>query len=155
MENTIIVRHGNYTSRTGNLTQIGEQQIERLAEFIRECFEGTFYFGSSPLPRANQSTNILRNILDQSNSIENLDVLCDEEASLPPGQAEAIHRAVLERENAADNIVLVGHYSSAIDYSNYVIQQEWKQTKEIENIPKGKAVHLYFKNKDSKIIPSN
>lgn len=157
MKNLVVVRHGNYYSSedNGDLTHFGKEQIQKLGYFIKENFEGSFHFCCSPLLRTKQSAKKLQDIC--GGVLEILDALNNEYENLfidstYPGQAERIHAAVLERENRADNLVLVAHYSIK-DYIEHYMEQEWQMATKIANIPRGKAINLDLENKIHRIVP--
>lgn len=156
MENIIVARHGNYRAKTGELTPFGEQQINKLARFIEEFSQGSprdsFYFATSPTPRARQSARILKSILGDREIKTWYELLCEEEESYK-GQTEAIHKRVLGVEES-NNIILVSHYAIGVDYPKYIMHQEgWDLGKEVVNVDKGKAIHLSLEKRTWRIIP--
>jgi len=155
MRNLIIARHGSYDEEldNGKLTSEGVKQIKTLAEFMRGEFTGSFWLATSPLRRAVQSSIIiLRNGLEVD-SPEILYALNCEYEELFPGQARAIHRSVLERGDNVDNLVLMGHYATAIGYSEYFMQKELSQQMDIEEVDKGQAIHINLENRLYRVIP--
>ena len=168
MKNIIAIRHGDYNEDEEgdyNLTPDGRKQIITLAEFMKDNFGGTFYFASSPVTRVMQSAEILRDYLDTDRNIQTLYELNCEYDNLFHEQAEAIHQATLnlngnnyavgnfKLKGKEDNLILIGHYATAIDYSKYFMQHEWRQSANIDNIGKGRAIHLDLENRTQRIIP--
>jgi len=156
MKNIIAARHGDYNEEEEgdyNLTPIGRKQLITLAEFMKDNFGGTFYFASSPVTRVMQSAEILRDYLDTDRTIKTLYELNCEYDNLFPEQAEAIHQAMLKLRENADNLILVGHYATAIDYSKYFMQHVWGRSASIDDLKKGRAIHLDLENRTQRIIP--
>ena len=167
MKNIIAARHGDYEEdekEDYNLTLAGRKQIITLAEFIKDNLGGTFYFASSPVTRSMQSAEILRDYLDTDRPIQTLYELNCEYENLFPGQAKAIHQAILnvngihyavgnfKPRGKEDNLILMGHYATK-DYAEYFMQQEWGKSVSIDDIEKGKAIHLNLEKRTQRIIP--
>ena len=155
MEKLIVVRHGNYHKKTGRLTKVGEKQIEKLANFIKKTCDGSYYFASSDAIRAADSARILRSGLGSRKGITLLKELFDEGVYLKLYKARKIHNIIFERQNEADNLILVSHFSVATGYSTYFMQKEFGEIRGIDNVPMGKAVlvDIVNKEKDYDIIP--
>ncbi len=157
MKNLIVARHGSYHSseNDGGLTPFGMKQIQKLGDFVKMNSKGSFHFCCSPLLRTKQSAKKLQDMC--GGAFEILDVLNNEYDNLftdstYSGQAERIHAIVLERENIADNLVLVAHYSIK-DYVEHYMKQEWQSAIKIADIPKGKAIDLNSENRIHRVIP--
>ncbi len=154
MRNLIVARHGSYDEGVdnGGLTSEGVNQIEELAKAIMINSRGDFRIMSSPLRRTIQSAIILKDILgSDSNGI--LHELNCEYDRLFPGQARVIHKSILEEMGNVDNLVLMGHYATAIDYSKYFMQKELSQQISIRDIDKGEAIHISLENGLYNFIP--
>ena len=167
MKNIIAVRHGDYNKDEEgdyNLTPVGRKQIITLAEFIKDNIGGTFYFTSSPVTRAVESVEILRDYLDIDRPIQTIYELNCEYDNLFPGQAKAIHQAILningihhavgnfKLRGKEDNLILTGHYTIKY-YAEYFMRQEWGRSASVDNLKKGQAIHLDLEGRTQRIIP--
>lgn len=133
----IIVRHGIYSKRGENpkLTSPGRQQIQRLGEFIVERDKGYFHIATSPLVRAVESAEILREILRGDSGLEIWDELNCEYENLFQGQAERITERVMDN-TSPEKLVLVGHYALR-DFARYYSSQS-----KIRDLKTGHAIEV-------------
>jgi len=152
MKNLIVARHGNYEEEVdnGKLTSEGTNQVITLARFMKEEFNGSFWLASSPLRRAVQSAIILRDDLEIDSGRILYELNCEYDG-LFFRQAGAIHRAVEQRDE--DNIVLMGHYATAMGYSKYVMKKKLSQQMDIKDVDMGQAIHINLEKGLYRIIP--
>ena len=111
-----------------------------------------------------QSAEILRDYLDIDRPIQTLYELNCEYDNLFPGQAKAIHQAILKGNEfpyavgnfklrgKENNLLLTAHYAIR-DYAEYFMRQEWGRTISIDDVEKGQAIHLNLEEKTQRIIP--
>ena len=153
MKNLIVVRHGTcYTSEDdGGLTSKGDEQVRRLGNFMKKNLEGGFHICYSPLFRTRQSALVLSSILGAG--IECLYELNCEHDNLFHWQAEDIHKRVTERQDEADNLVLVSHFAIRDYAEHYMRECGFDMWLKMGRLAMGRGIQLDCESKTKRIIP--
>lgn len=104
MEKVIILRHGDY-DRMRNLSEKGKDQIRRTAEFLRPHIEGkSIVLLSSPVGRAVQSAQELKERLGIASSVELHDALDSNHVTRTANVMDLIE------QQTADVVLVMTHF---------------------------------------------
>ena len=145
MNTLIIARHGIYNSRTGQLYDIGQDQIKALGREIKEKFLNgggiVPRILSSTAPRAIESAEIVGSIVGVS-EIEFHDTLWTGPDSPRGDEVDTLGGVLLIKKKDAPVIILVSHLEFSEDLPDafgQVVLQEPRSTFRRGRLEKGQA----------------
>lgn len=143
MKNLILARHGEYSRETLDLLPCGREAMASLGKVISARVKGEFYIGSSGVKRADQSAEILREILGAKQKVKLLECLNYQRKFLDNDSAEIIYDEIEKLKLGEENLVLVTHMGVITGLPNYIAERRrgWAD-RFYEKVDKSQAVRI-------------
>lgn len=149
MKKLIIVRHGDYDKKTGELTDAGKWSIEKLAGKLSAHISGPLSIITSPAKRARDSASIIAQI-NVANSMEQDELLfSDPDVSENCG---ALYNLLNRRQNEADTFLIVTHYEYLKYFPGYFGKKLLSVKFETSIVRRGEALVIDCERKTSEHI---
>lgn len=144
MRQLYLIKHGSYNRRTGNLTEEGIAQANKLARTVAAERPQIM---SSPAERAKQTADILaRRLQCPVHTNEALGT-----QSMPVEERiQAINQIV---KNSRPELLIVTHAGIVADYGMHTLQEQ-KARQSLEIIMPGEGLHFNILEKKYLLVPS-
>jgi broad specificity phosphatase PhoE len=160
MKHLFIARHGDDSGF--GLTDLGKQQIEKLADSIKKIVKGPVYLMSSIAGRAIESSEILKSRLDLVGELEREDRLWtgdnpdfDSEHPSFNYDLKGLLNFIEKRSDRAEGLVVMTHHEVVRNFPHYFLRQKFSKEEIIKRPVKGQAVHFDLEGKSYQTIPNS
>jgi phosphohistidine phosphatase SixA len=157
MKNLFIVRHGKYDHK--GLTDLGIKNTDLLGGQLKSRIGGrSIYFISSPVVRAYQSAKILAECLGVS-EIEEVPYLCPDFRKdgnyyneFHSGALDKMMKIVDEREEKADNLIMVTHHEVCKDFTPYFAKERFGYVTFMGRIDNSESIQFDLEAKSIEVL---
>lgn len=147
MRHIYVIRHGSYDRRTGNLTEQGITQANKLAQIIQA---ENPQITSSPAKRAQQTAELLAQKLKCH--IDTHEALGEQNMPVED-RVEAISQIV---KNAKPELMLITHAGIVADYGTHLLKELGaRKTQTLETVMPGEGLHYDIPRRKYLLIPSD